>query len=207
MGVNGRNMMRNSHELKPKTIQLAKTDRVGMMNSNVGILLEFAHNLFIIIRYKLNENNFLTVLENLQLTLSSYIYGKEIDLINLRQSIQTDTGLDDYSIQFLMGPFSSDEFTTKNYTEESEIIKYLQVLDEILERIISLFHNSDFEQLYMLVDLVHNFPRNLYKKQNWKPKFFWDSIQHYRKMYDDLFLLELQTKYKSKNRYKRFFGL
>lgn len=71
-----------------------------------------------------------------------------------------------------------------------EVLKYKEVLIELLNQLVILGRQGDEKKISRFVDIFHNFPNALSNEELWKPEVFWKhEVKTYRKEFNKKFFL------------------
>lgn len=164
-----------------------------MIENSIGCLLESLHRIFILVRFKINQQYSIGIMENIQKILDKNILDYEI----LKKKILNMKGLDEYSRDYLDNALNTiKERYTDNY---EEINKYTPVIKEAVVAIVNFLKERQIERAYDLIDAIHCLPVMLLDKKGWRPNGFWRHyINPYRAKWDKYFLVDQEKKIRKK---------
>ncbi|GIQ71499.1 hypothetical protein DUZ99_14475 [Xylanibacillus composti] len=180
-----------------------------MENKTLSSLLNDLHKIIVFARYLVSSNYekdaVIEILQTIEGTLTGVSNGREYERAAFIERILEEVSGDPSVMELF-----SDSLRDPEYSEitdnESEIMKYLPVIDEVMKEARMNYNEGNAEKSHDLLDCIHNLPVLLLNKKNWKAKVFWKtSMKHYReKWQDDDFLVQEEQRLIPQPLFKRW---
>jgi len=161
--------------------------RYSVAKNFICNFMEAYQHVFILIRAKPNANYNIYLLKTFQKYLPSVPELKNSDVRALKKDINSNNELEDGIRKALT--YELNQYGSEQRLEKFEkIIKFIPILAEITQEMITLLEKQEFSQVNALADAAHNFPEFLISS-TWNIDEFWSCyIIPYKKRWDKDFL-------------------